>query len=54
MTRYVIVPIVEGHGEVGAVPVLLNRWLRDPTSTATFEVSILPVPCGAGSVGFRT
>jgi hypothetical protein len=27
MTRYVIVPIVEGDGEVAAVPVLLQRWL---------------------------
>jgi hypothetical protein len=28
MPRYVIVPIVEGHGEVGAVPILIQRWLR--------------------------
>jgi hypothetical protein len=28
MAKYVIVPIVEGHGEVEAVPILLNRWLR--------------------------
>ncbi len=27
MPRYVIVPIVEGHGEVHAVPILLQRWL---------------------------
>ncbi len=25
-SRYNIVPIVEGHGEVDAVPILLNRW----------------------------
>jgi hypothetical protein len=28
MAKYVIVPIVEGHGEVAAVPILLQRWLR--------------------------
>lgn len=28
MAKYVIVPIVEGHGEVAAVPTLLKRWLR--------------------------
>jgi hypothetical protein len=28
MAKYVIVPIVEGHGEVAAVPILLKRWLR--------------------------
>lgn len=28
MPRYVIVPIVEGFGEVLAVPVLIERWLR--------------------------
>ena len=28
MAKYVIVPIVEGHGEVDAVPTLLQRWLR--------------------------
>ena len=28
MTRYVIVPIVEGHGEVQAVPILIQRWLQ--------------------------
>jgi Domain of unknown function (DUF4276) len=28
MAKYVIVPIVEGHGEVAAVPILLERWLR--------------------------
>jgi hypothetical protein len=27
MTKYLIVPIVEGHGEVAAVPILLERWL---------------------------
>lgn len=27
MARYVIVPIVEGHGEWHAVPILLRRWL---------------------------
>ncbi len=27
MAKYVIVPIVEGHGEVHAVPILLRRWL---------------------------
>jgi hypothetical protein len=28
MPKYVIVPIVEGHGEVAAVPLLLKSWLR--------------------------
>jgi hypothetical protein len=28
MAKYVIVPIVEGDGEVEAVPVLLRNWLR--------------------------
>ena len=28
MSKYVIVPIVEGHGEVAAVPILLERWLH--------------------------
>jgi hypothetical protein len=28
MAKYVIVPIVEGHGEVEAVPILLRRWLE--------------------------
>jgi hypothetical protein len=27
MARYVVVPIVEGHGEVTSVPILLRRWL---------------------------
>jgi hypothetical protein len=27
MTRYVVVPIVEGKGEVEAVPILIQRWL---------------------------
>src|SRR3954471_11654381 len=40
MTRYVIVPIVEGHGEVGAVPVLLNRWLRHRNFHRYFEVHV--------------
>lgn len=26
MRRYTIVPIVEGHGEVYAVPIILRRW----------------------------
>jgi hypothetical protein len=28
MPKYVIVPIVEGRGEVAAVPILLRNWLR--------------------------
>jgi hypothetical protein len=28
MAKYGIVPIVEGHGEVAAVPIQLQRWLR--------------------------
>jgi Domain of unknown function (DUF4276) len=28
MAKCVIVPIVEGHGEVGAVPILLKSWRR--------------------------
>lgn len=28
MPRYVVVPIVEGYGEVQAVPVLIRRWLE--------------------------
>lgn len=28
MPRYSVVPVVEGYGEVGAVPVLIRRWLE--------------------------
>jgi hypothetical protein len=28
MAKYVIVPIVEGHGEVRSVPILVKNWLR--------------------------
>ncbi len=28
MTRYKIVPIVEGEGEVESVPILMNRWFK--------------------------
>ena len=28
MPRYSVVPVVEGHGEVRAVPVLIRRWLE--------------------------
>src|ERR1700719_2732498 len=28
MAKYVIVPIVEGRGEVNALPILLRSWLR--------------------------
>jgi hypothetical protein len=28
MPKYVVVPIVEGYGEVQAVPVLIRRWLE--------------------------
>ncbi len=28
MAKYVIVPIVEGDGEVEAAPILLQNWLR--------------------------
>jgi len=26
--EYLIAPVVEGHGEVEAVPALLNNWFR--------------------------
>ncbi len=28
MPKYVIVPIVEGRGELEALPILLRNWLR--------------------------
>ena len=28
MAKYIILPIVEGHGEVVALPILLRRWLQ--------------------------
>ncbi len=40
MTRYVIVPIVEGHGEVRAVPILLRRWLRHRNFHRYFDVDL--------------
>jgi hypothetical protein len=50
--RYVIVPIVEGHGEVRAVPILLHRWLRHRNYHRYFEVHIDgPVRAsGAGAI----
>lgn len=40
MTRYVIVPIVEGHGEVTAVPILIRRWLRQRNFHRFFDVHL--------------
>lgn len=40
MNRYVIVPIVEGHGEVRAVPILLARWLRHRNFHRYFDVDL--------------
>lgn len=40
MPRYVIVPIVEGFGEVQAVPVLIRRWLRHRNFHRNVEVDI--------------
>jgi hypothetical protein len=39
MPRYTIVPIVEGHGEFFAVPVLIRRWLEF-RNFRNFEVKI--------------
>ncbi len=39
MPRYAIVPIVEGHGEVHAVPILLRRWLAS-RRYHNFEVDV--------------
>ena len=38
MTRSRIIPIVEGHGEETAVPLLLDRWLRFRRFERFFEV----------------
>jgi hypothetical protein len=38
--RYVIVPIVEGHGEVRAVPILLRNWLRHRRFHRYFDVDL--------------
>ncbi len=40
MNRYVIVPIVEGHGEVRAVPTLIRRWLRHRNFHRHFDVHL--------------
>jgi hypothetical protein len=40
MSRYVIVPIVEGHGEVAAVPILIRRWLRHRNYHLFFDVDL--------------
>lgn len=38
MKRQVIVPVVEGHGEERAVPVLVRRWLEHRNFHRRFEV----------------
>ena len=50
MPRYVIVPIVEGHGEVKDVPVLINRWLRHRNYHRNVEVDVAG-PVRASGVG---
>jgi hypothetical protein len=40
MPRYVIVPIVEGFGELTAVPVLIKRWLRHRNFHRNVEVDV--------------
>jgi len=40
MTRYVIVPIVEGHGEVQAVPILIQRWLQHRRFHLNFSLDV--------------
>ena len=50
-SKYVIVPIVEGHGEVAAVPILLERWLTSGvTSTSR---SMWPDPFAPRDRGHR-
>src|SRR5258707_799345 len=39
MPKYTIVPIVEGHGELEAVPLLIRRWLKFRRFT-NFDVEI--------------
>jgi hypothetical protein len=53
MTRYVIVPIVEGHGEVTAVPILLRRWLRHRNFHRYFDVDLEGPVRAAGKGALR-
>jgi len=46
-----IIPIVEGHGEERAVPVLLRRWLRFRNFDRHFEVPERAIRDGALGVG---
>jgi hypothetical protein len=50
MPRYVIVPIVEGFGEVAAVPVLIRRWLRHRKFHINIDVHV-EGPVRASGVG---
>ncbi|MHC5540611.1 hypothetical protein ACYOEI_20525 [Singulisphaera rosea] len=50
MPRYVIVPIVESFGEVKAVPILIQRWLRHRNYHGNVEVDIKG-PVRASGVG---
>jgi len=51
MSEGPIVPIVEGHGEVGAVPVLLRRWLAHRGFGRQFDVPSRAIrACGAGAL----
>jgi len=49
MTPLRLVPVVEGHGEERAVPVLLRRWLRYRNLQRSFQVPELAINAkGAG------
>lgn len=50
MPRLVIVPIVEGYGEVRAVPILIQRWLRHRNYDRNVEVDVRG-PVRASGVG---
>ncbi len=50
MRPYVIVPIVEGFGEVAAVPILIERWLRYRRFHVNIRVDVAG-PVRASGVG---
>lgn len=50
MSKRLLVPIVEGHGEQYAVPILLRRWLEHRNYDEHFDVpdeAVKAVGCGA-------
>jgi hypothetical protein len=53
MRRYVIVPVVEGFGEVAAVPVLIRRWLQHQNFHRNVDLH-LAGPVRASGVGALT